>query len=385
MQQAFFTGLAGLLTFSRSLDTISNNIANMNTAGFKGNDVFYRSLSTNSGGIGAMIGGQHTRLDAGEIRQTGSSTQLAISGKGFFILKGEHGNFYTRAGNFEFNGDGILVDTNTGFKVQGLNEAGALVDITVTGKESLPPEATTTVSLTGNLSQNETEHSLDSVTVYNTEGDAIKLNIKLTNNTANTPNSWLVEIKDEDGNVLHNGEVRFNADGTPATGFNSLTVNIPGDNNDSISLNFGTPGQTDGATNYSSSSSSIAATVEDGFGLSGLIGVSFNSAGALQMLYSNGETKDGAQIALAYFTNEQGLEQVEGGYFRSTAGNDPKIGVAGTDSFGNIIGSSLEMSNVDLAKEFADMIIVQRGYQASSRAMNIANQLVEQLYESTRG
>jgi flagellar hook protein FlgE len=386
MQQAFFTGLSGLLTFSKTLDTISNNISNMNTAGFRGNDVFYRALSGNGHGIGPQIRGESMRLQAGETRQTGSSTDLAISGQGYFILKGEHGNFFTRAGNFQFNEEGLLVDIATGYKVQAQNDAGVLTDISIDGKETLLPEATTNVLFKGNLSTNDTTHNLNDIVVYNTEGDAVKISVEFTNNSAVTANSWLVEVKDEDGNVLlTGGEIRFDGSNAPVAGFNSLSVTIPGDNSDVVNLSFGDPGAADGATSGSGASSNIGAEAEDGFGLSGLIGVSFDAKGQLKLLYSNGDTNEGQKIALAHFKNEQDLQQVDGAYFRATDANKPTVGHAGDSLFGEVIGSSLELSNVDLAKEFADMIIVQRGYQASSRAMNIANQLVEQLYDSTRG
>lgn len=385
MPQAFFTGLSGLLTFSKSLDTISNNIANMNTAGFRGNDVFYRALSSGGKGLGAMIGGTNMRLQAGDIRQTGSTTDLAISGQGYFILKGEHGNFYTRAGSFQFNDDGILVDKSTGFKVQGLNSAGILADISVSGLETLSPEATTKISFGGNLSTNDTNFTINDITAYNTAGEAIKLSAKFTNNTATTTGSWLVEIKDKDGNVIKNAEIRFNASGQPVAGFEAFTVTLPGTGAEVVNFTFGTPATADGATSNSGTSSNLAAKTEDGFPLSGLIGVSFDSKGQLKMLYSNGNTNDGLRLALAHFTNEQDLQQVDGAYFAAHENNKPTIGSADENLFGKIIGSSLEMSNIDLAKEFADMIIVQRGYQASSRVMNIANQLVEKLYDSTRG
>lgn len=385
MQQAFFTGLSGLLTFSRTLDTISNNIANMNTAGYRGNDVFYKALSNGSNGFGPTIGGSSMRMEAGEIRQTGSSTDLAISGQGYFVLKGEHGNFYTRAGNFQFNDEGILVDIATGFHVQALNDAGVLTDISVSGLETLPPEATTEITFAGNLSTNDADHTITDIIAYNTEGEAINLDFEFTNNSGNTPGSWLVEVTDEDGNVVGNGEVRFNPDGTPAAGFETFNITLPGQTSDVVALNFGTANTADGATSNSAANSSIGAQAEDGYPLSGLIGVSFDSTGQLQMLYSNGDTNEGPKLALAHFTNEQELSQVDGSYFQAKQNNQPTLGHADESLFGQIVGSSLELSNVDLAKEFADMIIVQRGYQASSRAMNIANQLVEQLYENTRG
>jgi len=385
MQQAFFNGLSGLLTFSQSLDTISNNIANMNTSGFRGNDVFYNALSNGENGIGSSIGGTTTRLEPGDIRQTGNSTDLAISGQGYFVLRGEDGDFYTRAGNFQFDDDELLVDISTGYRVQALNESGVLTDISIDGLQSLAPEATTQVDFQGNLSTNDTTHTVSNITVYDASGEAVNLDVTFTNNSSITTGSWLVEVRDNDDNVLTDGEIRFNPDGTPATDFQSLDVTLPGANADVVSLDFGTADTVEGATSNSGASSTIGAEVADGFPLSGLIGVSFDSQGQLKLLYSNGDTNDGPKIALASFSNEQDLVQVNGSYFRAREDNQPTLGNADEDRFGTIVGSSLELSNVDLAKEFADMIIVQRGYQASSRAMSIANQLVEQLYNASGG
>lgn len=385
MQQAFFNGLSGLLTFSQSLDTISNNIANMNTSGFRGNDVFYSALSNGENGIGSSIGGTSTRLEAGDIRQTGNSTDLAISGQGYFVIRGEQGDLYTRAGNFQFNDEGLLTDISTGHRVQALNESGLLIDISIDGLQTLAPEATTQVDFRGNLSTNDTTHTVSNITVYDTSGEAINLNVTFTNNSSVTAGSWLVEVKDKDDNVLTNGEIRFNPDGTPTTGFQSLDVTLPGTNANVVSLDFGAADTTNGATSNSGASSTIGGQAEDGFPLSGLIGVSFNEQGQLKLLYSNGDTNDGPKIALAYFSNEQDLVQVDGAYFRTQENNQPSLGNADESRFGKIVGSSLELSNVDLAKEFADMIIVQRGYQASSRVMSIANQLVEQLYDGSGG
>lgn len=382
MQQAFFTGLAGLLTFSKSLDNISNNISNMNTAGYRGSDVFYKSLSNDGKGIGASIGGETMRLESGGVRQTGSSTDLAISGQGYFILKGEHGYFYTRAGNFEFNNEGILTDNSTGFAVQSMNDKGALTDITVATKESLPPEVTTEVNFAGNLSTDDTEHSITNVTVFNTAGEAVKLTLNFTNNKSVTPGSWLIDIKDAAGTVIQSAELTFNPDGSPNV--SSLILTLP--SSEQVTLKFGTENTLDGSTSFSGGTvSTLGATVKDGYALAGMMGVSFSPEGELKLLYSNGEIVDGGRIGLAYFSNEQDLKRVDGVYYEAQTGNEPKLGFANEQQFGGIIGSSLELSNVELSKEFADMIIVQRGYQASSRVMNIANQLIDTLYENTRG
>lgn len=128
-----------------------------------------------------------------------------------------------------------------------------------------------------------------------------------------------------------------------------------------VTLKFGTENTLDGSTSFSGGTvSTLGATVKDGYALAGMMGVSFSPEGELKLLYSNGEIVDGGRIGLAYFSNEQDLKRVDGVYYEAQTGNEPKLGFANEQQFGGIIGSSLELSNVELSKEFADMIIVQR-------------------------
>ena len=140
----------------KNLDTVSNNIANMNTPGFRGGESFYKSLSfggESSGGqsYGTQISGLGYRFAAGEIRRTGNATDLAISGNGFFTLMQNDELLYTRAGQFVFDENGVLVDRNSGANVAAFDESGKLVELTLSDKRVLQPEATTKVEFTGNL------------------------------------------------------------------------------------------------------------------------------------------------------------------------------------------------------------------------------------------
>ncbi len=394
MMQSFFNGLAGMIMFSRGLDTISNNISNMNTPGYLGSDLFYQALSSGDqgSGFGARVEGNNIRFSPGEIRETGNSTDLAINGNGYFVLQTDDGLLYTRAGQFEFDQDGFLVDKVSGYRVAGLDEFGNLVDINIDSMLSLNPEATTEVNFTGNLSTGDNEHEISGLNVFNSLGEEIQLDYNFTNNTSSTPGSWLVEVSDEDGNIVGSGEVRFGPDGTPLSGFNQIALSIPATSNGSansilsLTLNFGEESSFSGATSFAGGTvSTLAANISDGQGVEGLVAASFNADGELNLLYSNGETETPYRLAVAHFQNQSGLEYFEGSLFRNNSESDPDIGFANESSRGAIEGESLEGSNIDLVREFAEMIIVQRGYQASSRVMNIANQLVEQLYDNTRG
>lgn len=388
MFQSFFNSLSGLFSFSRSLDTISNNISNMNTPGFRGSDSYFRNIvGGNGSGYGTQIEGQAIRLGGGEVRQTGNESDLALNGSGFFLLRNDAGeSFYSRAGQFQFNEDGLLVDASTGFRVAGIDDAGNLIDISIEEMRTLPPVASTSVDLAGNLSTTAGAHNIDDISLFDAEGESFDLNIVLTDNSATTPNSWTIDVTDESGAVVGSGELRFGADGSPLTGFNSLDVTVTRNGVDqTISLNFGEPGSFSGATQFSGSASNLGVRDVDGSALAGLTSFSFDEDGILQLNYSNGEEQEGQQLALAHFDDETKLEQVSGGLFSANATTERTIGRANENVFGSIEGGALEMANVDLTREFADMMIVQRGYQASSRVMNVANELVEQLYNSTRG
>ncbi|WP_144394478.1 flagellar basal-body rod protein FlgF [Pleionea sediminis] len=392
MLQSFFNGLSGMITFSHGLDSVSNNIANMNTLGYRGSDTFYSALNSGNSFAGVRAGGDFVNTTAGEISETGNATDLAVQGNGYFILRNEGEVFFTRAGNFNFDDDGFLVDRATGYRVAALDEFGNLTDINIDGMRQLMPEVTTQVNFSGDLSR-ASQTGEATVTVFNSLGEELELTFDFTNNTANTPGSWLVSIKDENDVEVGTGEIRFNDDGSPQASFNQFDITIPGLNNGTantpldLTLYFGEEGTLAATTSLSTTTttSSINANIEDGRGVEGLVALSFNDKGEMNLLYSNGDTETPYRIALATFNNESSLIYSEGSLYKAPSNIDVEYGHADDGAFGTIAGESLESSNVDLVREFAEMIIIQRGYQASSRAMNIANQLVEQLYDNTRG
>ncbi len=390
MLQSFFTGLSGLFSFSKNLDTVSNNIANMNTPGYRGTDTFYKSLSGQDGGIGygTQAGETSIRHGSGEIRQTGNDTDLAINGNGFFILMSGDDRLYTRAGQFGFDNDGILVDKNTGAQVAGLDASGKLVPIDVSNYRMLAPTATSSVNLAGNLSSGATTHTISGVTLYNGLGEEVSVSLNFRSNSSVTPNSWLVDIKDSNGTTIDTKEVRFGSDGTPNSSFNSFTFDIKDSlgGSDTITVNLGATGNFSGATSIDTgNTSSLAAQVQGGSPVSPLTSMRFDENGVLKLTYANGETSDGIKLAMAGFADTSELQQHNGSVFKATPSAGLSISAANENGIGQIAAESIELSNVDLSREFADMLIIQRGYQASSRILNVANQLLEQLYENTRG
>lgn len=384
MFQALFNSLSGLFSFSKSLDTVSNNISNMNTPGFRGSDTFFANVN---GGRGTQISGEGLRTQSGDIRQTGNATDLAIDGNGYFILRNDNGEyFYTRAGQFRFGEDGLLKDTVTGYQVMAIDAAGNLREIDLDTYRTLPPQATSTVNMAGNIAPGTLTYNAGTVNIFDTTGTTHALSVVLADNSSVAPNSFIVTVTDEAGLIVGTGEVRFGTDGTPLVGFNTLNLNASFKGvTQQISLEFGSPGAFDGATLLAGTASNMGGRAKDGHTLLGATDVSFDSKGMMQITYSSSEKREGPQIALAHFPDESSLQLIGGRLIDGHSTQAPEVGRPGEGIYGMVNGSSLELANVDLTQEFADMIIIQRGYQASSRVMTVSNEMIEQLYNSTRG
>lgn len=384
MFQALFNSLSGLFSFSKSLDTVSHNVANMNTPGFRGSDSFFSNIS---GGRGTRITGEGMRTQAGDIRQTGNPTDLAVDGGGYFILRDADGNLsYTRAGQFRFDGQDRLIDSATNLEVMAIGADGMLTGINLQAYRSIPPEVTTRVQIKGNLAPGSATASLNNIIVYDAAGVAHTLSATFTNNTSNIAGSFLVSFKNEAGTVVHTGEVRFATNGSPLSGFNEMALTLTyGSNTQTVTLGFGTAGAFDGLTALSGVTASLTSKPEDGHGMLGVTSLSFDERGILRLVYTQSEERSGPQIALALLSNESALKLFDGRLIPESTVAGSELGRAGEGSFGRVTGGSLEQSNVDLTQEFADMIVIQRGYQASSRVMTITNEMIEQLYNSTRG
>jgi flagellar hook protein FlgE len=384
MLQGLYNGLSGLLGFSKQLDNIGNNISNMNTPGFRGKTAFFENVAD---GEGSTLSEGFTNLSQGDTQQTGTDTDVAIDGKGLFVLHDTHGNaYYTREGHFQFDADGYLVDDTSGYRVAALNSSGGLTDFTIGDLKTLPPEATTSVAFSGNLAKTDTSKAVTGIQVFDSSGGVHTMTATLTNNTAVTAGSWTVSVSDDAGTVVGTGEVRFATDGSIQAGFNSLNLALNYNGKaQAVSLDFGTPGAFNGATQLAGVATSLGAQVKDGHGVIGVSQIEFDNSGTLQLTYSDNETKEGPQLALAYVADEQVLETQKGALYSAPAQTNISYGKPANAQFGSITGGSLELSNVDLTRELTQMIIVQRGYQASSRVLTISDSMLQQLYSSTGG
>lgn len=395
MLQSFFNGLSGLLSFSRGLQTVSDNIANMNTPGFRGRDTFFQSIESGGaeGGLGTTVKDGNMRTVAGQLQQTGSETDLAIVGTGFFVLRDEQGQLhYTRDGEFQFNEDHILIDKNTKYEAMALNASGQLAPIDISNLYTKPPQATTTVTLAGILSSAQSPKTVSSIVVFDRLGATHTLSVALTDVSATTPNTWDVSITDEAGAVISppGAHIVFDPSNKPLPPDNTVAITLTvGGVAQNVTFDFGSASSAQ-ATQWQAAapvtpSDGIAATVTDGHATIGITALGFDEKGVLTLTYSNGDKDKNARIAIASFADESSLVSESGSLYQTVPSNAAKYGYASDAEYGKIQSKSRELSNVDLTQEFADMLIIQRGYQASSRVMTVSNDMIEQLYRANGG
>ncbi len=426
---ALSTARSGLIATGASLSVIGNNIANVNTVGFKGSRTEFSDLLSAQGGggsagkigLGTRIGRVGTLFTQGNIENTGQPTDLAIEGNGFFVVGSGDGNLFTRAGNFRLDAHGQLV-TFQGLPVQGftLNDSdapvGAPTDVAVTGASS-QPIPTTLVQLKSNLradapvlpggfdgttfdSAFASSNFTTSITIFDSLGaqHTLTLFFTKTGNNAWTYNAG-VDAGDTGGtagdlDVLGNGTLTFNPDGSlNATGPDPATVPVTfnGASAQTITLNFGTPNAAadpgaglDGLTQFAGPSS-VGFQTQNGVGAGQLLNLEISEAGIVTGVFDNGQTRNLFQLALANFTAPDGLTPLGNGLYRESVDSGaPAIGVPQSGGLGNVVAGALELSNVAIAQEFIDLISTQRSFQANARVITSSDALLNDLINIVR-
>ncbi len=417
MMKALFAAIAGLQNHITYMDVVGNNIANVNTQGFKASRVTFQDMLTqtisgasapteNRGGtnpqqvgLGMKIGGVDVLHTQGSLQATGRNTDFAIQGSGFFIVRDGARTFYTRDGAFDVAVTGELVNPTNGFKVQGWRaDTNGVTDldqpldsIIIPLGQSIAAQESTQVTLQGNLNADVAagESFSTTIDVYDSLGAPHPVTITYTKTA--TANEWDVEASGPDLTAPVNGNpatVVFDASGrltTPAAGTplefplvltaaaaNGATAAITVDANVDALTQFSGPG-------------TIAPTFNNGFSAGSLVSFSVGPGGDITGIFSNGTTRPLGQIAMAQFTNPAGLQKSGSNLFESTSNSGvPGIGTPGTGGRGSIGAGVLEGSNTDLAREFTNVVIAQRGFQASSRIISTADQMLEGLVNLIR-
>ena len=387
MFETVYVGMTGLMGFSKNLNVLSNNVANLNTPGFKSSQLQFMDLlyqlhqsggdSKGQIGTGLSYGTTSLNLKQGEMRETGNDLDLGIDGNGFFVLRKNDQTFYTRAGQFEFDASGYLVERSNQARVAGLGNGGNLEEININGLRTNPPKATAQVSFTGNLSSGAAQHVIENVNVFDANGTSRPLKITFTNNGSNLAGSWTVTVEDSAGTVA-TGQIQF-ANGTPVSGSDSLSFSYApaGVAPTTIALSF----SSDVTAFSAGTDSTLRVNTQDGYTAGVLTKASFDDKGYLSLTYSNNQTDKGPRLALAWFDSVNALTLEGGNMFMSRTGLTPQIGGASDSVFGRIKAGGIEMSNVDLTLQFSDLIITQRGYQASSQVISAANEMMQQLFD----
>jgi flagellar hook protein FlgE len=453
MMRSMFSGVSGLKAHQLKMDTIGNNIANVNTVGYKSQrttfqEVFNQTLrgagSAQGGkggtnpqqvGLGISLSSIDTFHIRGSVQRTDNLTDLAINGDGFFILSNSTdflSRAYTRAGNFSLDEYGNLVAAN-GYKVLGYMfdpETNVLKSqlegIRISKSETVPAKATTYAIFEGNLDldmarvpastdypkydatnglelDSNTKYWETTTTVYDSLGREHTFKFTFirgltdAGETDGGDNEWGVIIQDqksgkyfnEDGDIVDSPSIgdivtaiKFNPDGTlDKTVVDSITLNVDGDG---ITEDLSVKVDLSKLTQFSNESNA-AITESDGYPQGSLDTFSIGPTGEISGVFTNGVNRIIGRLALAGFKNPAGLEKTAENMYQVTPNSgDPIVGVPGSSGLGALNSGTLEMSNVDISNEFAEMITTQRGFQANSRIITTSDEMLQELVNMKR-
>lgn len=416
LSSAFYTAISGLQGNSQAMTVTGNNIANSNTVGFKSSstvfsDLLSANIASSSGnsqvGRGTQVQTVQTCFSQGGFQSTSSSTDLAIQGSGFFIVSDPLNatNLYTRNGNFSFDDNGYLV-TADGLRVQGSTynadgvlASGNLSDIRVDLVSQIEAHATENVTLQTNLdaysdilggfditAPQDTSNYATTTTIYDSLGTAHLLTCYFAK-TADQQWEWHLTV---DGGDLSGGTAGVAQEiGSGALVFDA-NGNLSGVSTAAIAAVTWGNGSASQALTYAfdttqfDSDSTVFSQDQDGYPSGEVTDVTIAADGTVSAVYSNGETIPVAMISLATFINPDGLNAVGGSLFAATSkSGTPTIGYPGA-SQGTLITQALELSNVDLATEFVDLITIQNGYSANSRVITTIDDMMKELINLKR-
>jgi flagellar hook protein FlgE len=408
---SFSAGLSGLAANAEALSVIGNNLANLNTTGFKSGtvsfeDLVYQNVGGSSDnptqvGLGVGIGQVSDVFSQGTIESSRVPTNVAIQGNGFFMLSGAEGPSYTRAGNFSFNSDGNLV-TPDGQQVLGYTSVDPTTkEIITTGEPTAinvppgllhPPTATSQFSMLTNLDGTAAvgaSFSTD-VQLYDSLGASHTTTMTFTKTGAG---AWSYALTAAGDDVSGGTAGTPSSIGTGTLGFDANGVLTSVNGNPPADIAITTPTWSDGAaastlswsildgnshavvTGFSSPSATSSVT-QNGKPASTVADIIVNPDGSI-VAQGSGQAVVVAQLSIANFNNPQGLMKLGGNrYGDYPAAGVRSVGIAGTGGRGKLVGSALEQSNVDMAREFTQMIVAQRGYQANSKVITVSDQLL---------
>ena len=422
MLQAMYNGVSAIQATQEDMDILGNNIANVDTTAYKGSDATFadelsqliQGGSAGNGstggtnpiqtGTGVRISSISTVVSQGSLLSTSSPTDMAIQGNGYFVLaSASSGMTYTRDGHFALDNSGRLVDASTGAYVLGWTASGtgklnSTAQITAASSIQIPignqaaVQATQNISLGGNLSADDAagDTYTTNETVYDSLGQAHTVDVTFTREkeakTGNGSNVWSWTATPSPATdkslappagTTNMGTVTFNGNGQLSASTGGLLLNPTGGATagQQIALNFGSMSQVSGA-------STVSPTSQDGFPPGSLQSFNVDQNGVITGVYSNGLIRPLGQIAIAGFTNPQGLNAAgDNQYTPSPNSGSANIGPANTLGLGSIATGYLEQSNVDLGTQLSNMVVVQNAFEANTKIVTAVDQMLSTLIQ----
>lgn len=412
MLRSMFSAISGLRNHQTFMDVIGNNIANVNTTGYRSSRVTFQDIlsqtvrgagSAQGGrgvinpiqiGLGTMLAGVDTLQTQGNLQATGKPTDMAIQGDGFFILNDGTANYFTRDGAFDLSTDGRLINAATGNIVMGwmadatgtVNSAKPLTAITIPIGQGMTGQQTANAIVQGNLDASVTSTTTPfstTVSVYDSLG--VRHDVTLTFYKGATANQWNWAASTTETGVTvaptTATNITFGANGQYAATNPAMTLTVTLTNGAtspvSVALDMSKLTQLSGATELN--------TTQDGVGAGSLVTFTVGAGGDITAVYSNGRTEQIGQLAMAAFANPTGLTKGGGNLFaQSASSGDAQIGPPQSGGRGIVNAGFLEMSNVDLAQQFTNMIIAQRGFQANSRVITASDEMLQEVVNLKR-
>jgi len=443
--RSLFSGVSGMDANQEWIDTIGNDISNINTTGYKSSEMQFEDLlsqtisgateptATQGGvnptqvGLGVQVAGVETNFTQGTSEQTGNPLDLSIQGNGFFIAQNGAQTLYTQAGSLDLDANGNLVTPN-GYLIQGwpannqgvINTSAPLGALTIPSNQQIAANTTQSVTVGGNLNSQAGwappgggtgTGTATSATVYAADGSKETLDLSFGHDTTvpagaptGTASAWTVQ-----GALTEPGATPTYATGagSTATLFFNASGNLVGytdqagtSSTTATSFSLSVPDQTTGAAagathkftlnlpsiTANASDDTVSVLSQDGNAPGSLQSYSIGSSGIISGVFSNGQTLDLGQIGVANFANPDGLEKAGDTNFTATANSGlAQVGIAGSGSFGAIQAGTLEASNVDLATEMTELIEAQNGFEANGSVISTANTLLQALVNLKNG
>ena len=400
---SFYIPLSGLESDSTAMNTIANNLANLNTTGYKSqtvnfSDLFYQQLGEEGSGdliqmgSGVGVAGIESQFSNGSVVSTGNETDVALQGNGFFVLQDGNTQIYTRDGNFNLGANGALT-TQSGLSVMGFPATGGVVNTNAPMTPILlpvgqiePAQATTTMGMTVNLDSAAAVGTSvpTQISVYDSLGEA---HVATVTYTKTATNSWTYSIAlpagTATGSANASGTLTFDSSGnltSPTSNVAGVSFTGMSDGAANLSITFDVLGSSGKPTlTQTDATSAASATTQNGFASGSYSGFSIAADGTVNASFANGQTLAVGQLALANVPSLSGLKLLGNGNFATTqASGNAAVGTSGSSGLGTMEDSALEASNVNISAEFSDLIIAQRAFEANSKAVTTFDTIAQE-------